>query len=376
MTQLDASSIRQLQALAPAVESVSPNWEDVLARARSQRAGSRPRRRLVLALALVLLLIVLAVPPLGIGSRLLEFFGLSAPTEVRDAVERGADPRESVVAWLNDQNPEPGLDRESVHGVIEIPTSRGPLRLWGAKSTKGEIRYRFVQMPQAGRPNGIFTGMAAAAPSPLDAGVETRYNWPLLDAPLLHGQVRAPVSRVMIRYDDGSTQQVPIVENYVMASLTHDSGQATIEARNPEGRIVGSVPVTLDPPEHPVVTETRKLINLDTTEGNATLWVTPGANPERCYRVVARNGSSGGCGTPKPISWGMQQVGDQPDRVIVLIHGSVAPRIASIRLRVPTGWVPLTMKEGYFLHALDRAERPTSLELTDSSGRKTVIPVK
>ena len=86
MTQLDASSIRQLQALAPAVESVSPNWEDVLARARSQRAGSRPRRRLVLALALVLLLIVLAVPPLGIGSRLLEFFGLSAPTEVRDAV--------------------------------------------------------------------------------------------------------------------------------------------------------------------------------------------------------------------------------------------------------------------------------------------------
>ena len=85
MTQLDASSIRQLQALAPAVESVSPNWEDVLARARSQRAGSRPRRRLVLALALVLL-IVLAVPPLGIGSRLLEFFGLSAPTEVRDAV--------------------------------------------------------------------------------------------------------------------------------------------------------------------------------------------------------------------------------------------------------------------------------------------------
>ena len=44
MTQLDASSLRQLQALAPAVESVSPNWEDVLARARSQRAGSRPRR--------------------------------------------------------------------------------------------------------------------------------------------------------------------------------------------------------------------------------------------------------------------------------------------------------------------------------------------
>ena len=75
MMQLDAadcssssaSRLRQRCATpSGTVESVSPNWEDVLARARSQGAGSRPRRRLVLALALVLL-IVLAVPPLGVG---------------------------------------------------------------------------------------------------------------------------------------------------------------------------------------------------------------------------------------------------------------------------------------------------------------------
>lgn len=376
MTQFDASLVSQLQALAPAVESLSPDWDDVLGRGRSsQRTGFHGRRRLVLALALVALLVVLAVPPLGLGSRLFEFFGLAAPADVSDAVERGATPRESVVAWLNGQRPERGLDRDSVHGVLEIPTARGPVRLWGAKSREGEIRYRFVQMPTVGRPTGVFTGMAAAAPSPLDAAVETRYNYPLLDAPLLHGQVRAPVSSVIVRYDDGRTQPVPIVENYLMASLNQNSGGATIEAQNQEGGIVASQSVTLDPPEQPVVTETRKLINLDTTEGPATLWVQPGANPERCYRVVARNGGSGSCGTPKPISWGMQQVGDQPDRVIVLIHGSVTSGVVSIRLRVPTGWVPITLKQGFFLHALDRAERPTSFELTDTSGRKTLIPV-
>jgi hypothetical protein len=376
MTQFDARLMNRLQALAPAVESFSPDWEDVLARVpSSQRTGFR-RRRLVLALALVALLVVLAVPPIGLGSRLIEFFGLAAPADVSDAVERGATPRESVVAWLNDQSAERGLDRDSVHGVIEIPTTRGPLRLWGAKSREGEIRYRFVQMPMGGRPSGIFTGMAATAPSPLDAGVETRYNWPLLDAPLLHGQVRAPVSSVIVRYDDGRTQLVPIVENYLMASLNHNGGGATIEAQNQEGQILANQPVTLDPPEQPIVTETHKLIDLDTTEGPATLWVQPGANPERCYRVVARNGGTGSCGTPTPISWGMQQVGDQPNRVIVLIHGSATRGIVSIRLRVPTGWVPITLKQGFFLHALARAERPTLFELTDNSGRKTLIPVK
>jgi hypothetical protein len=217
--------------------------------------------------------------------------------------------------------------------------------------------------------------MAAAAPSPLDVAVATRYDYPFLVAPLLHGQVRAPVSSVIVRYDDGRTQAVPLVENYLMTTLNQNSGGATIEAQNKEGDIVATWPVDLDPPNQPVVTETRKLIALDTTEGPATLSVQPGANPERCYRVEARNGSSGSCGIQEPISWGMQQVGDQPDRVIVLIFGSVTREVVAIRLRIPSGWVPITLKEGFFLHALGRAERPTSFELTDGSGRKTLIPL-
>jgi hypothetical protein len=180
---------------------------------------------------------------------------------------------------------------------------------------------------------------------------------------------------VIVRYDDGRTQAVKLVENYFMATLNQNSGGATIEAQNKDGEIVATWPVDLDPPDPPVVTETRKLIVLDTTEGPATLSVRPGANTARCYRVEARNGSSGSCGTQEPISWGMQQVGDQPDRVLVLIFGSVTREVVAIRLRIPSGWVPITLKEGFFLHALGRAERPTSFELTDSSGRTTLIPV-
>ena len=60
------------------------------------------------------------------------------------------------------------------------------------------------------------------------------------------------------------------------------------------------------------------------------------------------------------------------DRAV--IHGSVTREVA-IRVRVPTGWLPITLKQGFFLHALARADRPTSFELTETSGRKTLIPI-
>jgi hypothetical protein len=231
-------------------------------------------------------------------------------------------------------------------------------------------------MPGSGRPNGILTGLITAPNAPLlDAGVQRVGDYRALVRPIVHGQVNPPAVSVRVRYEDGAVQSVPVIDGYFLAVLERSHGSLIVEALDNSGRAVGAEPATLDTPktEPAPPTETRPVITIPLPDGTATLLGPPSANPGRCYRVVAaandgsRSGSGSCPGLVGELSYGFQQVGNAPNATI-LLFGAASSTIIKVRVKVGKDWLPLPLKEHYFLVELRPDQRPSTIETTSRSG--------
>lgn len=370
MNEFDARIVDELHWSIPDVSHVQPDWGDVAARALLLRRSNVTRRRriLVAAIAAVLAAAVVA-PSFGVGTRLLDFFGLAAPKNVKKVVDESQVPTPGLVSWLRAHG-RLDIDNDSLRGIAQVQTPGGFVQLWGAQSRDGAVAVRFVQIPGSGPPRGILTGIDTTRYGPkLDAGVATAYDYPVLTTPLLHGQVNPPVATVSVVYPDGLRQLVPIIDGYFLVRLERDAGTLVVEARDAGGSLVTDEVANLDPPKPPVIAETRLLISVPFPGGTARLFVTPARDPSGCFRVVALTGSSGSCPglSGGEIGFGFHQVGEGTNAT-VLLAGVVPSDIDRLRLRLATGWVSLPLKEGFFLFALRPDQRPELIETKSRSG--------
>ena len=382
MSDIDPGLKTILERAVPPVDGGGADWEDVLRRAeRGERREdgnvvhltARRRRRAWYALAAAILLTALLVnPAFGVGDRILDWFtGSPAPEHVKDELA-GMNAPEEVKALFS----EPGVRAEEARGVMAIETRRGPAYLWAAPmETGGWCTYVEFETEEGGVAS---VGCDATPPDddPLVVGVGTDISG---DEPfsLLEGRVRPPIDSLELRFADDSTEAVPFVDGFFIYEVPANREPLVLVGRDPEGEIVERAAIHMGGDDEPEDAQeewqqagpsssARKLTEIVTSTGaKAALFVggEPQVGDERCYSIeVGENGAYSGdfCTTrPRVVT---HLADDVPDDVpgqngpLVLLHGFVAPRVASLELRFQDGdTVPVRLVEGFFLYELPRS---------------------
>jgi hypothetical protein len=358
-----------------------PDWNDV-----GRRAAAKARRRA----AGVTLVAVLALAVVGVSTAWAvgAFRGTPAPQGLQTMFSQEDENRVAEVLGVFKQ---PGVDAARAHGVIQLRTAAGPLRLWAAP-VRGGAHCSFIELgdrPSNSPPLGVTTCEnevpPASAPA-IEAGVDPLP--PGLERPsirALHGWIRlGQAGTLFARLSDGSVERIPVVEHYFLFAVPDGKRVSLLTFRGPEGRAVARMaPVEAEPPtatEHPIRATRHgpKLIQLRLTNGwTATLYAKPRIGP--CYDVEVRDPgggteSAGECGyrgPPELLSFGLQGFGGGAGPPAgVLLEGYAAPEVDRLELRLRDGeTLDVPLDGGYFLFELPKGQPPTELVPHDRSGK-------
>jgi hypothetical protein len=375
MTTFDPAVRDLLDSLVPDFAGREGDWDAVVREAhRHRRVFSRPPRRWTVAVALGLVALaigLLATPALGLGSRLLDLFGFSAPPAIKNQIAELSAPSPGVIKWLGDQQGF-GIRASETRGLFKIQTSKGPIWLWAAPTKAGGV-CRFVQMPPLPAtfgttahdrllPRGPLACTGAASRySRLDGALETPKNWPQLDRPLLHGHVYPPVVSVRLDYTDGTHEQLPLRDGFFLQLIPPGKQPLDLIARNATGKAVAREPLATKPPAGPP--PMHRLFRVATPYGTAIFLVTTPDDPHHCYGVEIDGNSTSGCGTPMqgPISYSFQQQGQAPN-AIALLYGQAKPDVTSLEIKLATGkTLIIPLHDRFFLYPLRPSQRPLYL---------------
>ncbi|MBD0348995.1 MAG: hypothetical protein ICV59_07575, partial [Thermoleophilia bacterium] len=180
-----------------------PDWVDVRRRARGQRG----RRRLAAAIAAAVAVLAVA-PALADGFDLLPFFrGEPAPESVREVLQRTFD--EDLQRLERDE----GLIVEQARGVLAFESPVGTVRLWAAPTTAGGD-CRLIRIGDRDKA----WGCRRAGGGPVWFAWEPRL---VADSRYAFADGRAgpAVSAIGVRFADGSTHWMPIVDGYFAAVI-------------------------------------------------------------------------------------------------------------------------------------------------------------
>jgi hypothetical protein len=184
------------------------------------RLSDRQRlRRLALALALAGLIVVPAA--VAVAAKVIDLFeGTPAPPPVAAAFamrnkEADTATREGFAAKF------PSVDVGRAHGVVEIQTGDGPEDLWIAPNDQGG-QCGFIDFARdAPGPDGQF-GFGGCDTSTRPA---SNINWgavwvePHPSLMTVYGHVLVDATRLELTLADGSTQSLPVIEGFFLASL-------------------------------------------------------------------------------------------------------------------------------------------------------------
>lgn len=374
MSDLDPGLKTILERAVPPVDGNGADWEDVLRRAEGGerrhdsnlvRLGTRRRRRACYAFAAAVLLTVLLVnPAFGVGDRIVDWFtGSPAPEHVKEELAEMNAPEE-VKALFS----EPGVRAEEARGVMAIETRRGPAYLWAAPTeTGGWCTYVEFETEDGGMA-GVGCDATPPDEDPLVVGMSTDMSGDERLS-LLEGRVRPPVDSVELRFTDDSTEAVPFVDGFFIYEVPASREPLVLIGRDAEGEIVAreSIPTGHTGPDEDEEWQkagpwayTRKLIEIQTSIGKkAALFANESrVGDEHCYGIeVGENGYSGDYCTTIPdrvVTHVAEDVRGQ-EKPLVLLHGFVAPRVASLHLRFQDGEVvALRLVDGFFLYELPR----------------------
>jgi hypothetical protein len=371
VTEPDSTLGTVLGALVPSYEGRSGDWELVLRTAAVETRRTRSRR-LVVAVVVLAAFGLLASPAFGLGSRLWEFLGFSAPPAVKSAVVGFGAPDPATVSWMRGQGF--GIEPGKVRGVVELRTPAGTIRLWVAPTKRGICRFVEILQPGSSRPSGP---VACVGPpsryTRLDAALESTRDWPSLARPILHGHVYSPVVRVRLDFTDGTSEQIRPVEGFFLVAVPPGKQALDVVGLDTAGRVIVGHPLIYKPPPQPVF---HRLFSLRTRAGIVTLEVNPVRARPRCFEVVAVNGSTSSCdATPvsDPVDPPMfQQVGPGASvgpRTMVVMAGHAHAGVRSITLVVSGGAkIPVPLHDSFFMVPLRPDQRPVRLLVETAHG--------
>ena len=284
-----------LSQQVPSFDAEPSDWMDVMRRVRAHR-----RRRATLTVVIAAGF-VLMLPPVGLAERVVDWFhGSPATPEVRKAIERPAEVPQPVFELLREQ---PGVDASRASGVLEIETSRGPIRLWSAPREDGGA-CAFIEV---GVLQGRAVGSEACHPPIRNERVHISADLRPIDVQMeKNGLIFAlvfgwkPGIDVEIAWSDGSRSRLPVTDGYALAEVK--AGVNPIAASAVRGKLVLST-LSLVPPQPiptPPASAYRVVAQATTFDGRkVTLSVaSSGGKPCEQIEVSGASGSSasGGCG--------------------------------------------------------------------------------
>jgi len=352
----------------PTFDGEPPDWMDVMRRVRVHR-----RRRTTLAVVIAAGF-VLMLPPVGLAERLVDWFhGSPATPEVRKAIERPDDVPQPVFELLRQQ---PGVDASRATGVLQIETSRGPVRLWSAPSEDGGA-CAFIEV---GIQDGRAVGSEACHPPIRSDRMQISADLRPIDLRLEeNGLIFAIVFGwkagidVEIAWSDGSRSRLPVTDGYALAEVK--AGVDPIAASAVRGKRILST-LSLVPPQPiptPPASAYRDVARATTFDGRRVTLSVASSDGKPCEQIevsgTSGSSASGGCGDMS----GPMTVNSDLDAGV--LFGRVTVPAKKLRIRFQDGdHADVSVTSGVFLSAvqpphLKSGHLPTRVEALDSDGK-------
>jgi hypothetical protein len=119
----------------------------------------------------------------------------------------------------------PHADVSQAHGVIEIQTADGPEDVWAAPNDAGSVCYFVDFVDDPAGPTGKYGFSTCDDPANRPPGdLNWGDVWMARDPDVLtvYGQVYVDATSVTATFDDGTTQQLPVVEHLFLGSTAKD----------------------------------------------------------------------------------------------------------------------------------------------------------
>ena len=352
----------------PPFDAEPADWMDVMRRVRVHR-----RRRATLAVVIAAGL-VLMLPPVGLAERLVDWFhGAPATPQVRRALERPEDVPQPVFELLREQ---PGVDASRASGVLEIETSRGPIRLWAAPREDGGA-CAFIEV---GVLQGRAVGSEACHPPIRSDRVQISADLRPIDLRMEeNGLVFAlvfgwkPGIDVEIAWSDGSRSRLPVTDGYALAEVKADLDP--IAASAIRGKRVLST-LSLIPPQPiptPPASAYRVVAQATTFDGRKVTLRIASSDGKPCEQIevsgTSGGSTSGGCGDVSgPIT-----VNSDLDAGV--LFGRVTVPAKQLRIQFEDGdRTEVSVSNEVFLYAvpprhLKSGHLPSRVEALGSDGR-------
>jgi len=205
-------------------------WDDVVGRAR------RSRRRYIAAVATVAVLVLAPATWAAVNA----FEGTPAPPPVR--IDFQSTNRYWAEAQLGRRAPQ--ADVSKAHGVIQVPTTDGPLDLWAAPTDVGGTCLLVGWDADLAKANGPSEGSMCAPPS---SPTSDNLTWVWTTAIPTHpsysevwGYAYGAASTVDVAFEDGSSRTLPVVEHLFLGAVPRGATVVSLAARDSDGNVVGS----------------------------------------------------------------------------------------------------------------------------------------
>ena len=333
--------------VAPFDDDVS-DWPDVIDRVRR-----RHRRQVATSLALVAGIVLLLSPATGLGERLLDVFRGSPATP---AVKRAIGVSDAVPPpVLELLRADPAVDVTKARGVMEITTSRGPVRLWEAPRADGGA-CAFIEV---GIDNGRAGGSEACHPPAASSHVQISADLRPIDLQLTQTDLFfaivfgwQPGIEVEVDWSNGSHLRLPVVDGYALVEVPHGAHPQVAAAVRGATRLSTQsfdAPAPIPMPADSAFTTVATATAYDGTKVTLSVAVSRG---KRCVRVNAVDSSDASCGDPPSTP-----IGVNANLHSAILFGEVQVPAVSLRFTFQDGdQARVPVEDGVFLFAVPRAQ--------------------
>jgi hypothetical protein len=401
-------AFRAVRAEAPVEQ---PDWVDVMRRTRAipdARPARRAPSRILIAAVVAIFAGILALPPLGLGSRLVDLVQPNPAKSVRNEF-----------SFMNRNSR--GVVRDAIvsktRRLVTITQYGRPLSLWVAPTKHGGACY-LVRSPTGSAGSclgaeqyrrGLTVSLSGlGGPAPAAGSSATLGPLPGLSpsAALLSGHAGANAASAELRYTDGTRGALPLHGGWFLfavplAHLRTGHRPVSLVSLDSSGNVLHAETQLFEAhvryhPQTPVASSIRKLATSNLQGGShAVLWTARSRQGNQCIAVLVDGKSKHfpmwECGHvvgrrvlhefgPEGVirnsllHWEPSAGGDPPSALPIASGWAAAP-IASVRVRYADGTTtPLALHDRLFLYLVPASHRtgasiPSRLEGVDTQGK-------
>jgi hypothetical protein len=181
-------------------------------------------------------------PAFGIAPRVVDWFqGSPAP----ERVERNLAALNEAVGIFEREGAAVIADR--AHGVTAIETDHGWVYLWAAPMVdSGWCVY--VETPSSGEPTAVADCQDGGPDGQPLLVMQSSQDYDDGTLRLLAGRADPPIRSLELRLEDGSTETIPLVNEFFLHDIDEGTEAVALIARDSTGRIVSEKPIHFGEP--------------------------------------------------------------------------------------------------------------------------------